>query len=65
MYLDGELYVTGRIVDLVIIDGRHHYPQDIEATAAQASPMVRQGYVVAFSVPAEEMPGYRRRRATW
>ena len=52
MYLDGELYVTGRIADLVIVDGRNHYPQDIEATAAEASPIVRRGYVAAFSVPA-------------
>jgi fatty-acyl-CoA synthase len=56
VYLDGELYVTGRIADLVAIAGRHHYPQDIEATAAEASPMVRRGYVTAFSVPADEPP---------
>src|ERR1700756_4080045 len=56
VYLDGELYVTGRIADLVIIDGRTHYPQDIEATAAEASPMARRGYVTAFSVPANELP---------
>ena len=54
VYLDGELYITGRIVDLLTIDGRNHYPQDIEATAAEASPMVRRGYVTAFSVPADE-----------
>ncbi len=34
---------TGAIVDLVSIDGRNHYPDDIEATAADASPMVRRG----------------------
>jgi fatty-acyl-CoA synthase len=56
VYLDGELYITGRIADLVIIDGRTHYPEDIEATAAEASPMVRRGYVTAFSVPANELP---------
>ena len=56
VYLEGELYITGRIADLVIIDGRNHYPQDIEATAADASPMVRRGYVTAFSVPANELP---------
>lgn len=56
VYLDGELYVTGRIVDLVTIDGRNHYPQHIEATTAEASPMVRRGYVAAFSVPANELP---------
>jgi fatty-acyl-CoA synthase len=57
VYLDGELYITGRIADLVIIDGRSHYPQDIEATATEASPTVRRGYVTAFAVPANELPG--------
>lgn len=52
-YLDGELYVTGRLADLITIDGRKHYPQDFEATAADASPLVRRGYVVAFTVPGE------------
>jgi len=54
VYLDGELYVTGRIADLVTIEGRSHYPQDIEATAAEASPVVRRGYATAFSVPAND-----------
>ncbi|MGQ9407992.1 fatty acyl-AMP ligase [Mycolicibacterium gilvum] len=53
VYLDGELYITGRIKDLIIVDGRNHYPQDIEATAAAASPSVRAGFVAAFSVPGE------------
>lgn len=60
VYLDGELYVTGRMADLVTIDGRNHYPHDIEATVADASPMVRRGYVTAFSVPAEKNPGADR-----
>jgi fatty-acyl-CoA synthase len=51
MFVDGELYVTGRIVDLLRIGGRTVYPQDIEATVADASPMVRRGYVTAFTVP--------------
>jgi fatty-acyl-CoA synthase len=60
VYLDGELYITGRIADLVTLDegdGRNHYPQDIEATTAEASPLVRRGYVTAFSAPANELPG--------
>jgi fatty-acyl-CoA synthase len=57
VYLDGELYITGRIKDLIIVDGRNHYPQDIEATTAEASPAVRSGYVAAFSVPANQIPG--------
>jgi acyl-CoA synthetase (AMP-forming)/AMP-acid ligase II len=57
VYLDGELFITGRVKDLVIVDGRNHYPQDIEATTAAASPAVRVGYVSAFAVPASLMPG--------
>jgi fatty-acyl-CoA synthase len=57
VYLDGELYTIGRIKDLIIVDGRNHYPEDIEATAVEASSAVRPGYVAAFSVPANEMPG--------
>ncbi|MEZ0050780.1 acyl-CoA synthetase (AMP-forming)/AMP-acid ligase II [Mycobacterium sp. MAA66] len=57
VYLDGELYITGRVKDLIIVDGRNHYPQDIEATVAKASPAVRSGYVSAFAVPASLMRG--------
>ncbi|WP_018654581.1 fatty acyl-AMP ligase [Actinomadura flavalba] len=46
---DGEYYVTGRSKDLLIVDGRNHYPQDVEHTAATAHPGVRAGYVAAFA----------------
>ena len=55
VYLDGELYVTGRIADLITVEGVQHYPQDIEATTAEASPMVRRGYVAAFTASADEL----------
>ena len=55
VYLDGELYVTGRIADLVTIDGASHYPQDIEATAAEAASMVRRGYVAAFTDESQRL----------
>ncbi|MET0475850.1 MAG: fatty acyl-AMP ligase [Mycobacterium sp.] len=55
VYLEGELYVTGRIADLVMIDGHAHYPQTIETTTADASPAVRRGYVAAFSVSAADL----------
>ncbi|OHV05599.1 fatty acyl-AMP ligase [Mycobacterium talmoniae] len=58
-YLDGELYVAGRTADLIRIDGRNHYPQDVEATVADASPMVRRGYVTAFTVPTTAGDGER------
>ncbi|MET8988626.1 fatty acyl-AMP ligase [Nonomuraea wenchangensis] len=51
---DGRLYVTGRIKDLVIVDGRNHYPQDIEATAQDAHEAVRRDRVAAFAVPGED-----------
>ncbi len=52
-YLDGELYVTGRIADLITIEGHRHYPEPVEASTADASPIVRRGYVAAFSVPTD------------
>ncbi len=57
VYLDGELYLTGRIKDLIIIDGRNHYPHDIETTVSDASSAVRTGYVAAFSVPGGALNG--------
>lgn len=50
VYIDGELYLTGRIKDMILIDGRNHYPHDIETTVSASSPAVRSGYVAAFSV---------------
>ncbi|TVT53503.1 fatty acyl-AMP ligase [Amycolatopsis rhizosphaerae] len=47
---EGLLYVTGRRKDLIIIDGRNHYPQDIEATVERAHPAIRRGHVAAFAV---------------
>jgi fatty acid CoA ligase FadD32 len=55
-YHDGELYITGRTKDLVIIDGRNHYPQDLEYSAQESSKALRVGYVAAFSVPANQLP---------
>ncbi len=47
---DGELYVTGRLKDLIIVGGRNHWPQDLELTAERAHPSVRPGGVAAFAV---------------
>ncbi|HKQ08250.1 MAG TPA: condensation domain-containing protein [Blastocatellia bacterium] len=47
---DGELYVTGRSKDLIIIRGRNHYPQDIEFTVERCHPAARPGGGAAFSV---------------
>lgn len=45
---DGQLYVTGRVKDVIIIRGRNHYPQDIEQSCEEAHPAVMPG--AAFSV---------------
>jgi ABC exporter DevB family membrane fusion protein len=47
---DGELFVTGRIKDLIVIEGRNHYPQDIELTVEIAHPALHPGGGAAFSV---------------
>ncbi len=47
---DGELFVTGRLKDLIIISGRKLYPHDIELTVEQAHPCVRPAGCAAFSV---------------
>ncbi|MFF4255341.1 fatty acyl-AMP ligase [Streptomyces sp. NPDC001663] len=49
--LDGQLIVTGRLKDLIVVDGRNHYPQDVEATAQDAHPAVRRDRLAAFGVP--------------
>jgi fatty acid CoA ligase FadD21 len=45
---EGELFVVGRIKDLLIIRGRNHHPEDIEATVQE----ITRGRVAAISVPA-------------
>ncbi|KUI26454.1 fatty-acid--CoA ligase [Mycobacterium sp. IS-1742] len=55
-FYDGDLYITGRVKDLVIIDGRNHYPQDLEYSAQEATKALRTGFVAAFSVPANQLP---------
>jgi acyl-CoA synthetase (AMP-forming)/AMP-acid ligase II len=49
-FKDGELYIAGRIKDLIIIRGVNFYPQDLELSAEQSHPSIRPGCVAAFSV---------------
>jgi len=48
--LGGELFVTGRLKDVIIIRGVNHYPQDIELTVQNSHPALRPGCGAAFSV---------------
>lgn len=50
--INGELFITGRLKDMMIIRGINYYPQDIEITAQQVDPALRQGCGAAFSVEA-------------
>ncbi|MBP5972512.1 fatty acyl-AMP ligase [Brasilonema sp. CT11] len=47
---NGELFVTGRIKDVIIIRGQNHYPQDIELTVERSHPALRAGCGAVFTV---------------
>ncbi len=49
-----QLYVTGRLKDLIIIRGQNHYPHDIERTATQSVDALSDSYAAAFSVTGDQ-----------
>src|SRR5579885_2480556 len=53
VFQDGNLFITGRLKDLIVISGRNLYPQDIELTVEQAHPAIIAGHCVAFSYEHE------------
>lgn len=46
---EGEVFVTGRLKDMIIIRGANYYPQDLEYSAQDACPQIRPGCVAAFA----------------
>lgn len=46
---DGQLYISGRLKDLILIRGRNHYPQDLEWTAGQSHPALSDGAGAALA----------------
>ena len=46
----GELYLTGRYRDLIIIHGRNHHPEDIEVTVSLAHPVLKTSMAAAFAI---------------
>lgn len=50
---DNELFIAGRLKDLIIVRGRNHYPQDIEITVEKAHPKIRNGCAAAFTVEVD------------
>ncbi len=47
---DGELYINGRLKEIIIIRGRNIYPQDVERCALKASPLLENANAAAFSI---------------
>jgi 8-amino-7-oxononanoate synthase len=47
---DGQLFVTGRLKDLIILSGRNYYPQDLELAAERSHPSLRPGHAAAFAM---------------
>ncbi|WP_431482087.1 non-ribosomal peptide synthetase [Pseudomonas gorinensis] len=54
---EGELYITGRLKDLLIVRGHNLYPQDIEQTIEREVEVVRKGRVAAFAVNDQGQEG--------
>ena len=54
---DGEVYITGRLKDLLIVRGHNLYPQDIEQTIEREVEVVRKGRVAAFAVDDQGLEG--------
>ena len=48
LILNGEIYITGRLKDVIIVRGENHYPQDIEATVQACHPAFRDNFSAAF-----------------
>jgi acyl-CoA synthetase (AMP-forming)/AMP-acid ligase II len=55
--VDGELFVTGRLKDVIIVRGRNHYPQDVEATVQAVHPGLRPGCGAVFEETRDGRPG--------
>ena len=51
---DGELFITGRIKEMMILWGRNRYPQDLEQTAENSHPALRKGCGAAFSIEVND-----------
>ena len=51
---DSEIFICGRLKDLIIIRGRNVYPQDIEDSVRDIHPMLRPGGIAAFAVDVGE-----------
>lgn len=50
---NGDLFITGRLKDLIVINGYNHYPQDIEKSVEESHPKIRASGTAAFTIDSE------------
>ncbi len=53
---EGELFICGRIKDMIILRGQNYYPQDIETVVERSSPLIRHNCVAAFQIQEDSEP---------
>ncbi|WP_461422739.1 AMP-binding protein [Ketobacter sp.] len=51
--IDGDIYITGRAKEVIIVNGRNYYPQDIEKVAQSIDSAIRLDFGAAFSILSE------------
>ena len=56
---DGELYVCGRIKDMIILRGQNYYPHDIENVVEKSSGLIRHNCVAAFQIQEDSEPAWQ------
>lgn len=55
MSIDNEVYITGRLKDLIVVAGRNHYPQDIEYTVDHATDHIEPAAIAAFAIEGDDV----------
>lgn len=55
--LDGEVFITGRLKDVIIIRGRNHYPQDLERVVMASHPLIEPHACAAFALNGADSEG--------
>lgn len=63
MVRERQLFIAGRLKDLIILNGQNHYPQDIEQALEQDIELLRQGRIAAFAITDEQ--GWRVSAWRW
>ena len=53
--IDNEVYITGRLKDLIVVTGRNHYPQDIEYTVDHATDHIEPAAIAAFAIEGDDV----------